>query len=196
MSGEELYNADVAKHPTYLNGKPRTPWNKLGPIFRTSWEMIAAELTPPCDFCGQSGHADTPCPVRHESAVRHAEEGAKAYPPATGVEAMVCDVVAKAVLVEGMTEEIGGVISREIAARQRLGIVKYGTTLADNRATLPVRLRHALEESLDLAVYAQWAMEAEDAAGLLPSLAGIRGVALIVAERLLNVMATTEGGQP
>jgi hypothetical protein len=195
MTGEELYNANVAKDPTFNDGKPRPPWNKLGDIFRKNWEQLAEALTP-CDFCNQPGHTDAPCPVRHESAVRHAEEGAKAYPPATGVEAMVCDVVAKAVLVEGMTEEIGGVISREIAARQRLGIAKYGTTLADNRATLPVRLRHALEESLDLAVYAQWAMEAEDAAGLLPSLAGIRGVALIVAERLLNVMLTTEGGQP
>ena len=151
MSGEELYNADVAAHPTYHDGKPRTPWGKLGPIFRTSWEMKARELTPPCDFCGKPGHSDTPCPVRHESAVRHAEEGAKAYPPATGVEAMVCAAIRKAVHPDTAER-----LCAEIAARQRLGVKKYGTTLEDNHASLRVRLRHALEEALDLMVYARW----------------------------------------
>lgn len=196
MSGEELYNADVAKDPTFLDGKPRPTWERLGPIFRKSWEQKATELTPPCDFCGKPGHADTPCPVRHESAVRHAEEGSKAYPPATGIEAMVCREVTEAMERWQIAYENGATICREIAARQRLGVQKYGTTLADNPATLRERLRHALEESLDLAVYAQWAMDSDEASKLLPMLAGLRTVALESACLLLDTMATTEGGQP
>jgi hypothetical protein len=104
-----------------------------------------------CDFCGKPGHADTPCPVRHESAVRYAEEGAKAYPPASGIEAMVCATIRKAVHPD-MAERL----CVEIASRQRLGVKKYGTTLEDNHAPLRARLRHALEEALDLMVYARW----------------------------------------
>ena len=193
MSGEELYNADCAAHPTYHNGKPRTPWHKLGDIFRTSWEMKAAELTPPCDFCGKPGHADTPCPVRHESAMRHAEEGRKLYPPATGVEAMVCDAVMDLVKEGLMKEDRGGAICREIAARQRLGVAKYGQTLADNPAPLKARLRHALEEALDLLVYAQWAMDADDSRDLRPLLAVVRGLSIGTAERLMGAMQKAEG---
>lgn len=151
MSGEELYNADVAKNPRYYNGGPRPTWEKLGPIFRKSWDQKAAELKPPCDFCGKPGHTDAPCPVRHESAMRHAEEGAKAYPPATGIEAMVCATIRKAVHPDTAER-----LCAEIASRQRLGAKKYGTTLEDNHAPLRVRLRHALEEALDLMVYARW----------------------------------------
>ena len=104
-----------------------------------------------CDFCNQPGHSDDPCPIRHESAAKYAEEGAKAYPPATGVEAMVCATIRKAIHPD-MAERL----CAEIASRQRLGLAKYETTLEDNHAPLRVRLRHALEEALDLAVYARW----------------------------------------
>jgi hypothetical protein len=50
----------------------------------------------------------------------------------TGIEALVCD---------------------EIAMRQHLGISKYGTTVADNNLSLREWLQHALEESLDQAIY-------------------------------------------
>lgn len=50
----------------------------------------------------------------------------------TGIEAMVCE---------------------EIALRQQKGINKYGTTVADNHLSLREWLQHALEESLDQAVY-------------------------------------------
>lgn len=40
-----------------------------------------------------------------------------------------------------------------IASRQRLGIVKYGKTVADNPLALRDWLQHALEEVLDQAVY-------------------------------------------
>ena len=50
----------------------------------------------------------------------------------TGIEALVC---------------------KEIAKRQRLGIQKYGTTVADNPLSMIQWVRHAKEEALDLAVY-------------------------------------------
>jgi hypothetical protein len=50
-------------------------------------------------------------------------------PAATGVEARVC---------------------QDIAARQRLGIAKYGVTVAESQDDM---LRHAYEEALDLSVY-------------------------------------------
>lgn len=55
----------------------------------------------------------------------------------TGVEKQLCDLIAK---------------------RQQLGIRKYGTTLADNPAALVERLQHMLEELLDGAAYAMWAI--------------------------------------
>lgn len=55
----------------------------------------------------------------------------------TGVEKQLCDLIAK---------------------RQQLGIRKYGTTLADNPAALVDRLQHMLEELLDGAAYAMWAI--------------------------------------
>lgn len=51
---------------------------------------------------------------------------------ATGIEALVCE---------------------EIALRQQKGINKYGTTVADNQLSLREWLQHALEETLDQAVY-------------------------------------------
>ena len=50
----------------------------------------------------------------------------------TGIEAVVCQLIAK---------------------RQKLGLVKYGTTVADNPLSLREWLQHALEESLDQAIY-------------------------------------------
>jgi len=50
----------------------------------------------------------------------------------TGIEALVCE---------------------EITLRQQKGIAKYQTTVADNPLSLREWLQHALEESLDQAVY-------------------------------------------
>ena len=41
----------------------------------------------------------------------------------------------------------------DIKARQRLGVAKYGTTVADNPLSLRAWLQHAYEECLDQAVY-------------------------------------------
>lgn len=53
-------------------------------------------------------------------------------PETTGIEAMVC---------------------ADIAERQKLGILKYQTTVKDNPLSLKQWLQHAYEENLDSAVY-------------------------------------------
>ena len=50
-----------------------------------------------------------------------------------------------------------------IAERQMRGIEKYGTTVSDNPLPLRAWLRHALEETLDNAIYLQRAIEELDA---------------------------------
>lgn len=50
-----------------------------------------------------------------------------------------------------------------IAARQRLGVAKYGTTVAQNHLELRAWLQHALEECLDQAIYLKRAIEELDA---------------------------------
>ena len=59
----------------------------------------------------------------------------------TGTEARVCEL---------------------IAARQRLGVAKYGTTVAGNPLELRAWLQHQLEELLDAAIYCQRAIEEMD----------------------------------
>lgn len=55
-------------------------------------------------------------------------------------------------------------VCRMIAERQQLGIAKYGQTVADNPLSLRAWLQHALEESLDQAIYLRRAIEEIDAA--------------------------------
>lgn len=64
----------------------------------------------------------------------------------TGVEKRVCEM---------------------IASRQALGIAKYGTTLADNTASMRAWLVHALEETLDQALYLQRAIDEIDASPMM-----------------------------
>jgi len=52
-----------------------------------------------------------------------------------------------------MNDQPTGIEARvcaDIAARQRIGIAKYGCTVAESKDDM---LRHAYEEALDLAVY-------------------------------------------
>lgn len=58
-----------------------------------------------------------------------------------------------------MSEQPTGVEARvcaDIAARQRLGIAKYGVTVEESPDDM---LRHAYEEALDLAVYLRAELE-------------------------------------
>ena len=54
--------------------------------------------------------------------------------------------------IEGPTG-IEAIVCADIAERQRTGIAKYGTTVADNPLTAKQWARHAYEECLDQAVY-------------------------------------------
>ena len=54
-------------------------------------------------------------------------------------------------------------ICTEIAARQQMGINKYGTTVAENPLGLREWLVHAKQEALDQAIYLQRAIEEIDA---------------------------------
>lgn len=54
-------------------------------------------------------------------------------------------------------------VIEDIAKRQALGVAKYGTTVADNPLTLRAWLQHALEESLDMAIYLKRAIAEIDA---------------------------------
>ena len=53
-------------------------------------------------------------------------------------------------------------VCRMIAERQMRGIQKYGTTVEANPLTLRDWLQHALEESLDQAIYLKRAIEEMD----------------------------------
>lgn len=53
-------------------------------------------------------------------------------------------------------------VCADIAARQQRGILKYGTTVADNALDLREWLQHAYEECLDMAVYLKRTMEELD----------------------------------
>jgi len=50
-------------------------------------------------------------------------------------------------------------VCADIAARQELGIVKYGTTVATNPLHLHEWMQHAYEEALDCAIYLKRAMK-------------------------------------
>jgi len=61
--------------------------------------------------------------------------------PATGTEGLVCD---------------------DIAARQKMGTAKYGTTVCANPLELKQWLQHAYEEALDQAIYLKRAIQELD----------------------------------
>jgi hypothetical protein len=58
---------------------------------------------------------------------------------------------------------IEAIVCRDIAERQKFGINKYGTTVADNPLSLRQWLEHAYMESLDLPIYLRRAMAQIDA---------------------------------
>ena len=65
--------------------------------------------------------------------------------------------------VNGVPEGTEAKVCNLIASRQRHGIAKYGMTVANNPLALRAWLKHALEESLDQAVYLMRAIEEIDA---------------------------------
>jgi hypothetical protein len=60
-------------------------------------------------------------------------------------------------------------VCRDISERQRKGVAKYGTTVAENPLELREWLQHAYEETLDKAIYlkrAIWQLSKENGDGL------------------------------
>ena len=53
-------------------------------------------------------------------------------------------------------------VCADILQRQQLGLKKYGTSVANNPLTLRQWLQHALEETLDQAVYLKRAIQELD----------------------------------
>lgn len=53
-------------------------------------------------------------------------------------------------------------VCADIAARQAMGLSKYGTTVEGSPLALRAWLQHAYEEALDLAIYLRRAMEEMD----------------------------------
>lgn len=53
-------------------------------------------------------------------------------------------------------------VCEDIAARQKLGLSKYGVSVEDNKLSLREWLQHAYEECLDQAVYLKRAMQEID----------------------------------
>lgn len=61
--------------------------------------------------------------------------------------------------------EVSGIeseVCRDIAERQKKGIAKYGTSVADNPLSHAQWLRHAYEEALDFAIYLKAALATEE----------------------------------
>lgn len=56
-------------------------------------------------------------------------------------------------------KDIEAKVCEDIENRQKLGIRKYGMTVAENPLSLKAWLQHAYEESLDMAIYLKRAME-------------------------------------
>lgn len=65
-------------------------------------------------------------------------------------------------LEQPMVSGIEAKVCADIAARQVLGINKYGTTVANNPLDLRQWLQHAYEEALDQAIYLRRAMQELD----------------------------------
>lgn len=70
-----------------------------------------------------------------------------------------------------------------LEARMKKGLETYGMTLDENPAPLSERLNHALEETLDLILYLEWAKEAADPVRA-ETLEGLSRRAVAVAEEL------------
>lgn len=84
--------------------------------------------------CHDCGHDNTPTDMCQECGAELPDDRT----PPIGIESIVCD---------------------DIAARQAVGIKKYGTTVADNPLSLQQWLQHAYEECLDQAIYLRRAIE-------------------------------------
>lgn len=51
--GKALYEQDLLKRPTYHDGTPRKPWERLSKVAQRSWAAGYVDLEVKCDTCGE-----------------------------------------------------------------------------------------------------------------------------------------------
>lgn len=61
-----------------------------------------------------------------------------------------------------MTDQIVDAVCAKLQARSAVGLKKYGTTLADNVATVKEKLTHIQEELMDGANYVEWLLQEKE----------------------------------
>lgn len=61
-----------------------------------------------------------------------------------------------------LTDPIVERVRQKLLDRSQLGIAKYGTTLADSRATMRERIEHFQQEAMDAANYCEWILDRID----------------------------------
>ncbi len=61
-----------------------------------------------------------------------------------------------------MTDPIVDAVCAKLQARSAVGLKKYGTTLADNPATVKEKLVHIQEELMDGANYVEWLLQEKE----------------------------------
>lgn len=61
-----------------------------------------------------------------------------------------------------MTDPIVDAVCAKLKSRSAVGIKKYGTTLADNPATVKEKLVHIQEELMDAANYVEWLLQEKE----------------------------------
>lgn len=61
-----------------------------------------------------------------------------------------------------MTDPIVDAVCAKLQSRSAVGLKKYGTTLADNAATVKEKLVHIQEELMDAANYVEWLLQEKE----------------------------------
>lgn len=72
------------------------------------------------------------------------------------------------------TDPIVDAVCAKLQARSELGIKKYGTTLADNPATVKEKLVHIQEELMDGANYIEWLLQDYFSYGVSPGMEAVK----------------------
>jgi hypothetical protein len=131
-------------HTPYIS-KPTDAFNGIGIMkltrinhhpYATDWQDSLLEWVEPQEMLPTVFIPHEGEPLADVLA-RHSEHVADVRKKVSGIEALVCE---------------------DIAKRQQVGIAKYGTSVAENMLSHTEWLQHAYEESLDMAVYLKRAM--------------------------------------
>ena len=73
-----------------------------------------------------------------------------------------------------MTDPIVDAVCAKLQSRSAVGLKKYGTTLADNAATVKEKLIHIQEELMDAANYVEWLLQDYSSYGVSPGMEAVK----------------------